>query len=299
MEIGSSFRSSSNLGTKMKKDADTVSIFGRTFGWVALCLCAGTIPAKAQSLFPAQNMGAKSLGLSYTYGLVGQNITEAETPSHESHHLVSIGYAPIPYAGVEAGLGLSRFSVDPQNQVRFKGNYGLSPSLGIYCNTPSFAGDMLRVTAGAKASFFKSEDDRGYSYSTSIVKPGLGLVFSPNEFVDLALGARLHLMQGLMNSSRMQAEIEFANSDIFRGYFAFIVKTPFERAFLQVDLDLSPSVDADWSDGPREASIGLSFGTLLGWKGKSTSPEKTDLPTYFPAYPEMKDRQKKMAEELE
>jgi hypothetical protein len=89
----------------------------------------------------------------------------------------------------------------------------------------------------------------------------------------------------------------FSNREMVRAFVAITLKSPSEFAFFTLDADFSPSVDADWTGGPREASIGVSFGTLLGWKPKPA--ETQSAPPYFPAYPEMKERQKKMAEELQ
>lgn len=253
----------------------------------------------AHAQFPVQDMDGRTLGLAYTFGLRGQTITDARVPSHEVLHQASLAYAPLPYVALQAGVGMERFSVEPHGQTRFRGDFGFSPALGIALFSPFFAADYLRGTAGATTLFLGSEDGRGYRYSASVGNPFLGLIVSPTIFLDVTVGARLHLMDGTMRAPREGTGNSFANNEIARGYLALNLKTPFERAFLNVDFDFSPTVDMDWSDGPREASLAVSFGTLLGWKGKSKAKQETDKPIYFPAYPEMKDRQKKMAEELE
>lgn len=269
------------------------------FAPLAAVLLALGCTAPAQAQFPAQDMDGRSLGLAYTFGLHGQAITEAAVASHGVLHQASLAYAPLPYVALQAGVGMERFSVEPHNQVRFRGGYGLAPSFGIALFTPFFAADVLRGTAGATGLFMGSEDGRGYRYSATVGNPFLGLIVSPTIFLDVTAGARLYLMSGTMRAPRAGSGDNFANSEIARGYLALNLKTPFERAFLNLDFDFSPSVDLDWSNGPREASVSVSFGTILGWKGKSQPKTGDEKPTYFPAYPEMKDRQKKMAEELE
>lgn len=250
----------------------------------------------ASGQFPVQDMDSRSMGLGYTFAMRGQNITDVEVASHEVAHQAVLGYAPAPYLSLQMGLGVDRLTVDPHDQVRFKGGYGFSPSFGLSLFSPFFANDVLRGTAGVGVSAFNSEDGRGYRYSAVTSNPFLGLIVSPTVFLDAALGARLHLVDGEMTAPRASGKA-FANGNIGRGYLALTLKSPFERAFLHLDLDFSPEVDSDWSAGPREAAVSLSFGTLLGWSGKSRPA--AEKPVYFPAYPEMKDRQDKMAEELE
>lgn len=262
-------------------------------------LAAGLLFSGARAQFPAQDMDSRSLGLAYTFGLRGQDITDAQVASHEVLHQAALAYAPLPYVALLAGIGMERFSVEPHNQTRFRGGYGVSPSFGIALFSPFFAAEYLRGTAGGNLLFMGSEDDRGYRYSATVGNPFLGLIVSPTVFLDVTLGARMHLMDGSMRGPRDADPQSFANSEIARGYLALNLKTPFERAFLNIDLDFSPSVDMDWSNGPREASVAVSFGTILGWQGKSQPKSAPGGPSYFPAYDEMKRKQEKMAEEIE
>jgi hypothetical protein len=242
-------------------------------------------------------MDSRTLGFGYSFALRGQNITSANAPSNEVLHQAVLGYAPIPYLSLQAGLGFDRFSVDANDQVRFRGDYGLANSVGATAYSPAFAMDYLRASLGAHFLFLKSEDGRGFRYSAVVSSPHLGLIVSPTVYIDVGAGARGHFVNGGMESPR--EEKDFANADIGRGYLSVTLKSPYERAFLHFDVDFSPEVDMDWSDGPREASISLSVGALIGWRGKSREKDPGEKPIYFPAYPEMKDRQEKMAEELE
>ena len=253
--------------------------------------------ALGNAQFPVQDMDSRSLGLGYSFSMRGQNITDANVASHEVVHQVVFGYAPVPYVALRAGLGIDRFEVDPYNQTRFRGDYGFSPSFGISAFSPFFAMDVLRGTAGVNFLSLMSEDDRGYRYSARIINPFLGLIVSPTVFLDVMVGARMHLVDGTMEPPRGTGSQAFANTDMGRGYLALTLKSPFERAFLNVDMDLSPQFETDWTGGPREATVSISFGAILGWKGKSQP--SSEKPIYFPAYPEMKSKQDKMAEELE
>jgi hypothetical protein len=266
---------------------------------IAALLLGAALATAARAQFPVQDMDGRTLGLAYTFGLRGQDITDAAVASHEVLHQASLAYAPLPYVALKAGIGMERFSVEPYNQTRFRGGYGASPAFGIDLYSPFFAAETMRGTAGAHLLFMGSEDGRGYRYSATVASPFLGLIVSPTVFLDVTVGGRMHLMNGSMKSPRDEAGAGFANTEIARGYLALNLKTPFERAFLNVDFDFSPMVDMDWSNGPREAAVAVSFGTLLGWKGKSQPKGASGAPAYFPAYDEMKRKQEKMAEEIE
>jgi hypothetical protein len=262
---------------------------------IAAVLVAATA---AFAQFPIQDMDRYTLGLGYTFAFRGANITSATVPSHEVIHVVCLAYAPLPYVALQAGVGIDRFSVDMYQQTQFKGGFGVSPVFGISLYSPFFLSDMLRATAGANFLYLDSEDDRGYRYSGFIGNPFLGLILSPSGYVDIAAGARMHLVDGTMESPHGATGQSFANGEMTRGYLAVTLKTPYEKAFMTLDIDMSPEVKADWTGGPREATVGISFGALLGWKARKNSPAG-EKPKYFPAYSEMKDKQDKMAEELE
>jgi hypothetical protein len=253
------------------------------------------LSARARAEFPLGDMAPDRLGLQYGFAFRGQDITSKDVPSHETIHALTLGYAPIPYLEVEGGIGLDRMVVDRYNGARFRGEYGLSPLFGATGATPYLFG-IARVTAGARFLYLNSDDDQGYSYSGFISSPFLSAVVSPSAYVDVEAGARGHYIYGTSEGPGGTAAA-FANRELMRGFLAFTLKSPTESAFLTVDADFSPSVKADWSGGPREASIGLSFGTLLG--GKAKASETKSAPPYFPAYPDLKERQKKMAEDLE
>jgi hypothetical protein len=89
----------------------------------------------------------------------------------------------------------------------------------------------------------------------------------------------------------------FSNGDILRLYANFMVKSKQERVFMNFDFDIGPNVASDWSSGPREASIGISIGILLGWSERQAHSQKP--PVYFDGYQEMKAKQNKMKESLQ
>jgi hypothetical protein len=249
----------------------------------------------AQAEFPIMDMGPRSLGIQYGLTFRGQGITAANIPSHETIHCLSLGYAPLPYLALEAGLGLDKLTVDRNRSVQFRGEYGFSPTFGITLATPPLF-TILRLVGGSKALYLNSEDDRGFSYSGFISNPFLGAVVSPSGYFDIQAGGRMHLVDGTMRGPAGM-EGSFANREIARGYIGLTLKSPTEKAFITLDFDFSPEIDRDWSDGPREAAVGISFGTLLGWKSSKSEP-KEDSP-YFQGFSEMKEKLKKMAEEVE
>jgi hypothetical protein len=258
-------------------------------------LAALALAAAARAEFPLESMTPYRLGLQYGMAFRGQDITSKDTPSHEILHILSLGYSPLPYVGVEAGLGLDRFSVDRYNGVRFHGEYGLSPLFGVMLASP-YLFDIARIAGGGRFLYLHSEDGRGYGYSGWITSPYLSAMLIPSAYFNVQAGARGHYIDGSMRAPGGQ-ELGFSNRETVRGFVSFTVKSPSEFAFFTLDADFSPALEADWSNGPREASIGVSFGTLLGWTRRAQEPKTA--PLYFPAYSEMKEKQKKMGEELE
>lgn len=260
--------------------------------------CAGLLAMATAAFadFPIQDMGPQSLGIRYGLAFRGQNITVENVPSHEIIHSLTLAYAPVPYASVQAGVGLDAFDVETRNGVGFQGDFGICPAFGIVLASPYFALDLLRGTGGARFLYMNSGDDKGFRYSAFISNPFLGVVFSPSPLFDLEAGIRAHFVDGIMRGPG-GSERNFANDDIGRVYATFTVKSPAEGAFLSLDLDASPNVDTDWSQGPREAQIGISFGAILG--GRAKPAKAADTPGYFPAYREMKEKQDRMSEEIE
>jgi hypothetical protein len=258
------------------------------------CLMAFTSAARAA--FPFADMDAQELGLQYGLAFRGQNITNADVPAYETLHSLTLGYAPIPYLAVEAGLGLDRLQVNSGASPSFRGEFGISPSLGLILSSPYFAYDQLHATAGLRGLFLNSEDDEGYRYSGWIGSPFLGLGYAPAPFCAFEAGMRAHLIDGAMHGPG-GAEKPFSNQEIVRGYFSATVKAPAERVFLTIDADVSPGLDSDWSHGPREAQVGISFGAVLG----SAKPaiQVADSSRYFPDFNRLRERLRKMAGEIE
>lgn len=256
-------------------------------------LLALGLATRASAEFPLGNMGPETLGIQYGLGFRGQDITAADIPSHETIHAFTLGYSPIPYLGLEAGLGLDQFIVDRYNSIRFRGDYGISPIFGLVLASP-YALDFIRVTGGIRALSLNSEDDAGFTYSGFVVNPWLSAVITPSAYFDFQLGARGHSIDGTMKGPSGIKQ-PFSNRETFRGFVSFTIKSPLEKAFLTLDLDFSPAAEADWSNGPKEASIGISCGTLLGWRTHSS--ETRTVPAAFPGYKDMKDKQDQMAEE--
>lgn len=262
---------------------------------IASLLVSLGLPVAVRAAFPLESMAPDRLGLQYGFSFRGQDITDRDIPSHEILHAFLLGYAPLPYLAVEAGLGVDRFSVDRYDNVRFEGDYGLAPQGGIVLASPSLFG-LVRLQGGGRLLFLDSEDGRGYAYSGFIYSPFLSANILPSGFVSVELGARGHTIDGSMEGPDGRGQA-FSNRETVRGFLSLTMKSPRESAFLTLDADFSPSIHSDWSRGPSEASLGVSFGTVLGGKRKASAAPKA--PPYFPAYTDMKERQKQMAKELE
>jgi hypothetical protein len=268
---------------------------GNGFG-MAKALAGLLMAAVAAAAFPIGDMDSRSMGVQYGLSLRGQNITQAHTPSHETIHAFTLAYAPVPYVAVEAGIGLDRLEVDTRNGVGFSGDYGFSPIFGLGLVSPPFLSDWLRITGGARTLFLDSRDGKGYRYSGFITDPYLGASLSPSASFEVEAGLRGHSIDGTMRGPGGVA-LPFSNDELIRGYLGFTVKSPGERAFLSLDVDVSPGLDSDWAGGPREAQVGLSFGALLGWKRHAGGG--ADSSKYFPDFPSLKERLKKMAGEAD
>jgi hypothetical protein len=262
---------------------------------VLFAACVLFFAAGAHAEFPLESMTPNQLGLQYGFAFRGQDITSKDVPSHEILHTLGLGYSPLPYLGLEAGVGADQLSVDRYNGARFSGGYGLSPTFGAILASPALFG-LARVDAGGRFLYLNSEDDRGFKYTGLVSSPFISIVLSPSAYFNAEAGARGHFIDGSMQAPGGGEQV-FSNRQTVRGFVSFTLKSPADFAFLTLDADFSPEASSDWSGGPREASIGVSFGTLLGWKAK---PQETkSAPANFPAYPEMKEKQKQMAEELE
>lgn len=247
----------------------------------------------AGAAFPLETMGPSTLGIQYGFALRGADITSQDAPSHETVHAFSLGYAPLPYLALEGGLALDRYEVGPYRSMHFDGDFGISPLAGLALTAPPLF-DILRLSGGIRALYLDSRDDHGYAYSGFISNPWLGLTVMPSPYFDLEAGARGHRIDGTIEAPGGSTR-PFSNREQVRGYVSATLKSPSEFAFLTLDLDFSPAFDSDWSGGPREAAIGISCGTLLGGRPKA-APKAA--PPYFPAYPDLKERQDKMAEEI-
>jgi hypothetical protein len=262
------------------------------------CTVITLAAASAAAQFPIQNMGMNRLGLAYDLAFAGQNITEQNVPSQQSTHSLSLGYAPIPYAGLTLGLGIARFQTESTGPSRaFDGRYAFSPSLGLRLVSPGFIHETFYVIGGVYTQYFNSEDKNGLGYSAFVVNPDLGLMISPFNFFDLRLGGRLHVLNGDIDVPRASSTSPFSNETVARGYLGVTLKTPAEGAFLSIDVDLSPESDANWSRGPVESTLRITMGTVLGWK--SREPKATPRNPYFPNYRDLKDRQEQMSDELQ
>jgi len=254
------------------------------------------VPA-AHAEFPVDDMDSYSLGLQYGLTFRGENITQKSVPAHEVVHTLSLAYAPIQYLSLEAGLGLDALSVESNNQTRFNGAFGFAPNFGISVFSPKIL-DMLKFSLGSKSNYLNSQDDAGFQYTALSTNSFLSAIVSPIPYVSASVGARLFLMDGTMTSpgSISTGSRAFSNQNILRGFFAVTIKSPRDGAFVTFDLDASPSLDSDLSHGPREASIGIAFGAVIGHK--RTQIASADSSKYFSGFDELKAKQNKMAEDL-
>ncbi len=253
-------------------------------------------PALAAAV-PTEDMGPRRLGVGYQFLARGQNITAEEIAANEITHAFKLHYAPIEYVALGVGLGLTRWSTERFESHRFHGNYGFSPSARLEGYSPFLLG-MIRANGGYEAEYFTSRNDAGYRYTNLIHSPFLGVSVTPLVFLEASVGVRGHILVGTRRPAGSTESVDYANSNDVRGYLSVTIKTPFEGAFLTLDADASPGLETDWSNGPREASVGLTFGGYLNWKGQTPKTDPDRKNPYFPSHDALKKRQDQMAEDL-
>lgn len=246
---------------------------------------------------PINHMTPYSFGIEYTSYWRGQIITEAEVPSHEQIWQVALNYAPVEYIHILCGFGADRFEVDRYKNLRFKGNYGFSFSVGIHANSPAFAAKVLRITAGLDFLYLNSEDDYDFKYLGPVLDPCIGLLVHAGSYIDIEVGAKGHFIVGTMKDLETNSSSVFSNNEIARGYFNLTVISP-NGAFIEFICDASQRAQKDFEDGPYEAGIGFSVGAIFKTE-KSKRRLTKEKSEYFPDYEDMKKKQEKMAKEIE
>jgi hypothetical protein len=246
--------------------------------------------------FPAQDMGLRTLGTSISATLRGQEITSANVPSHEHIYMWNLAYAPVSYVLITGGIGFDRFEVDKNKDVEFNGDMGVSPTLGLSLYTPMFL-NFLRITCGANLLYMNSEDANDFKYSGVVINSHLGAIFSISSYLDFNTGLKLHQIEGTMYQPGAQRGDLFSNANNYRFYASLMVKSVQEQVFFNIDFDISPEVNTDWSNGPSESTVGLSIGFFFGWKERKKKTASN--PLYFEGYKELKEKQKKMTDDFE
>ncbi len=243
---------------------------------------------------PANLMGPHTLGIDYDFTMLGQNLYTSATPSHEYAHTLNFHYAPVEYSLFSVGLGLNKLYVESMQKKSFEGSYEFCPSFGLDLYSPRFLNEVLKVSAGGHFLYLNNSNRANFSYAGSLLNPYLGIVIAANSILDIELGARGNMFYGTMDSSGFN-EKEVTNSQLFRGYFSLTLKSPQEGTYLIFDFDMSPDTKPNWNRGPVESKISFAIGFLIGNEGLQKKEPESKI--YFPAYNDMKEREKQMAEE--
>jgi hypothetical protein len=260
---------------------------------MAIILAAFMLTAKP----PVRFMYPTTLGVEYYGAMRGQLITKALVKSHERIQMVYLSFAPIEYLQVGLGLGADRFFTDEFDLRRFDGRYGFSPALSLTGNTPAFLKKMLRATLTVDFRYFNCKDKFKYRYSGPILDPSIGLLLHAGPFADVELGAKGHLIGGVMENNDTDSKTNFSNAHNVRGYLALTLASR-KGAFMQLHFDASPAMTTEFDRGPDEATIGFCIGFLM-------TPDRTNrkiqekTSKYFPAFNEMKKKEDEMSDEIE
>jgi hypothetical protein len=246
---------------------------------------------------PSQDFSINSFGLEYNGVLRGQYITEKNVPSYQQVQTVNFLYAPVQYMLFFAGIGAAKMSIDSASGMQFVGNYGFSPSCGLSLFTPFFLNKIVRMSGGVSVLFLNSEDRNNFAYTGTVVSPYLGLIFSAGRGVDISAGYRGHLTSGQLLNTLTSDSYNYSNRNVVRAYGTLTLHSPSDGAYISVDGDLSTKVTNTWNGGPLEASMGISVGVIL--HAPLRKNDKSVENAYFPRCKEMREKQKKMVEELE
>lgn len=257
-----------------------------------LVISGSPVPAKPS----VRHMQSNTLAIEYCGALRGQRITEAGIKSHERIQLCNFAFAPVEYVQFSIGFGAERFRVDEYNSTKFNGKYGFIPSAIVSLNSPAFLQNILRVTANFDFIYLNSKDDYHYKYSGPILNPSAGIMIYAGKYVDIEIGARGHFIAGTMENTQNKVESPFSNSENVKGYLALTLTAP-NGAYCQMNFDASPEASKNLRGGPDELMMGFCVGFMLTPK-KPKSGEKGPN-RYFPKYGDLKNKQDKMAKELE
>lgn len=248
--------------------------------------------AIAASGVHVEDMSPSTFGIEYKGMLAGQTITGAEVPSLFRAHYLMGKYAPLPYLLVSAGAGGTKYSTAQYDSTRFTGAAGASAAVGIHGYTPRL-GRFLMITAGSNACLLNSAQD-DYHYTAAVIEPIAGIIFLLGNLVDLAAGAKGHIIYGQMEGPPAKNPLTFSNNNRIRGFLSTTLHAPGSGAYAALSLDLSPRASGDWSDGPGEASLSLQVGTLIT-PYKDADEKSIDS---FGDYDKMKRQQEKMAKDV-
>jgi hypothetical protein len=266
---------------------------------VTIMILLGGLLSQLFAALPAQDMSLMSLGIDYSGLWRGEVITQNEASAHERVQLLNFRYAPLPYLMVSLGFGVADYSTDTYNQTQFTGDFGFSPAFGLDCFSPFFLDKKLRITAGAKGYYLSSESaDKSISYSGTFVHPGVGVIFSPTDQIDIEAGGRGLLIFGTIKGPG-DATGDFSAKNTGRGYLSILLHMPSEGAYCAIDFDASPDVSSDittdWSHGPAEASVGITVGFIIS-KKKEVADLKTDAA--FPGYKKLQKEKDDLEKDL-
>ncbi len=242
---------------------------------------------------PLEDMSSTSLCVEYKAMISGQTITKERFHSLFRSHYLMFRYAPIPYLLFSAGIGGTKYSSFGKNDlIDFKGNSGLSGTAGIYGYSPAAWG-FSKLTAGANACMLNSADD-SCRYRAALIEPAAGVIFLLGSMFSMSAGIKGHILYGTREESASEKSISFSNNNLIRGFFSATLHNPSGAAFATFSLDISPSVSANWKNGPGETSFSFQIGTII----KPFLRRNKKFIDNFHEYDKMKKQQNKMAEEL-
>lgn len=221
---------------------------------VVLVLLAVTL---LSAEMPVDNLGMKSVGVSYTFEMNGFTL-ENGPKSTSMLHMGGLHYAPIPYLMFVLKFGAGDAEIE-HNSVTTEGEFGFAINGGISLYTPEFA-NILKFTGGSYFTTHRSEFDVGY-LTVRNFRSHVGLRVDALPIVNFEAGMKHNFIFGKSNKVEF-GDMDIENDNQFMGYLQFTLHNPTAGAFVTLGGEFSPEFSTDGS-GIYDGVLSLSIGTVL------------------------------------
>ncbi len=263
---------------------------------------------------PIRYTDTYSLGVEYRGLWRGQYLESNNNKylSYDKIHLVDFYYAPVEFVQIGIGLGASKIKITSDPMYGFDGEYGFTFSGALNLYTPAFVGTgIFRVSGGGTMNYLLTEhdndtgssgdddvndrDDDEVTYRGPIVQPFISLIIQAGPYIDIEGGFTAKVAFLTYKDTLISRDVE--NSNLYCGFANLTIHSP-QGSYLQFHFAATPEFGTDWDDGPMEAEIGFSIGTIIRKDWRSKKLYKTRK-KYFPEYERAKVLEEDLITQLE